>query len=91
MRARSLLLMLVLGMLSVPSAVADHEDPPGCIGGYNPDALSNVCIGEPDPTLGPDNLVCPIGNICVPDVHTGMCLFVEILGMTVTDGCSDPT
>ncbi|MEA3143925.1 MAG: hypothetical protein QOG31_1249 [Thermoplasmata archaeon] len=64
-------LAAALLLMALPVAA----DPPGtCVGGYNPDALSNVCYSTgPGNTLHtgsvgstPAPVVCLIGNLCTP-------------------------
>lgn len=63
-------LAILAALLLAPVAAAD---PPGtCVGGYNPNALSNVCYQSgPGSTfhpgsvgVGPSAPVCIIGNLC---------------------------
>ncbi|MCA1811103.1 MAG: hypothetical protein LC623_03720 [Halobacteriales archaeon] len=71
------LLTLSALMLAAPLASAGPSPPPGstdnCLGGgYNPDALANVCLGDgpstPDHTgtVGTTPGPCVIGETCVP-------------------------
>jgi hypothetical protein len=64
--------MLFVCMAATASATPPPAAP--CVGGYNPNALSNVCFAETDPTnvpvgeVGTDGSLCIIGNVCVPFV-----------------------
>jgi hypothetical protein len=72
MDLKTTLLTLSALLLLAPAVAADPPAGSTCVGGYNPNALSNVCTGTLATT--PDNTgsvtttpgPCIIGNICAP-------------------------
>src|SRR5438105_4374340 len=76
--------LVALSLVALPASA----DPAGtCAFGYNPDALSNVCVnavpGVPQPS--DQTIICVIGNLCVPTLpHVGdFDVYVEALGSPV--------
>jgi len=65
--------LLALCALLMPNASANYPyNPPSymeCVGGYDPDAVANVCI-NPDPGAGRFNEFCM--EVCVPIPNTAI-------------------
>jgi hypothetical protein len=72
MDLKTTLLTLSALLLLAPAVAAEPPAGSTCVGGYNPDALSNVCTGTLATTPGNTGSVttnpgpCIIGNICAP-------------------------